>query len=194
MRVAKELVLKYLESRGQGGDAAAMGCDRELVLDGKLTDWGLEGTRLAVKEAGGDGSAPQPFDLFLASIATCAGIYVLGFCQQRGISAEGIKILQRMHTDPLSGLVARIDLEIQLLLEADQRDHDLGLRLEAGLGGVGGGLEDGPVHVTTSTATGPLFLRPAPALIGPEPLLSKRARWRARWWRIFRGCRTGITR
>jgi ribosomal protein S12 methylthiotransferase accessory factor len=32
-------------------------------------------------EHGGAGSAPEPFDLFLASIAACAGIYVLGFCQ-----------------------------------------------------------------------------------------------------------------
>ncbi len=28
---------------------------------------------------GGDGSAPSPFDIFLSSIGTCAGIYVLGF-------------------------------------------------------------------------------------------------------------------
>jgi hypothetical protein len=32
---------------------------------------------------GGEDSAPAPFDLFLASLATCAGIYVLGFCQAR---------------------------------------------------------------------------------------------------------------
>ena len=34
---------------------------------------------------GGDGSAPEPFDLFLASIGTCAGIYALSFCQARGV-------------------------------------------------------------------------------------------------------------
>ena len=39
--------------------------------------------------AGGDGSAPAPFDLFLASIGTCAGIYVLQFLQQRGLPTEG---------------------------------------------------------------------------------------------------------
>ena len=38
---------------------------------------------------GGDDSAPAPFDLFLASIGTCAGIYALGFMQQRGIDPEG---------------------------------------------------------------------------------------------------------
>ncbi len=59
-------------------------------------------------------SAPTPFATFLASIGTCAGIYVLGFCQQRGISTQGIKIVQRMHTDRMTGLVGQIDLEIQL--------------------------------------------------------------------------------
>ncbi|HSO23567.1 MAG TPA: hypothetical protein VLT81_11690, partial [Chondromyces sp.] len=35
------------------------------------------------RDSGGEASAPEPFDLFLASIATCAGIYVLRFCQKR---------------------------------------------------------------------------------------------------------------
>lgn len=59
-------------------------------------------------------SAPTPFATFLASIGTCAGIYVLGFCKQRGLPTEGIRIVQRMHTNPLSGMVAKIDLEIQV--------------------------------------------------------------------------------
>ena len=32
---------------------------------------------------GGAGAAPSPFDLFLASIGTCAGLYALMFCRQR---------------------------------------------------------------------------------------------------------------
>ena len=59
-------------------------------------------------------SAPTPFATFLASIGTCAGIYVLGFCQQRGIPTKDIKIIQRMHSDRMTGLVGQIDLEIQL--------------------------------------------------------------------------------
>ena len=62
---------------------------------------------------GGDGSAPTPFDTFLASIGTCAGIYVLGFCRQRGIPTEGIRILQQAHYDSATGMVGKIDLEIQ---------------------------------------------------------------------------------
>ena len=59
-------------------------------------------------------SAPTPFATFLASIGTCAGIYVLGFCQQRGLPTKGIRIVQRMQSNPFSGLVSNIDLEIQV--------------------------------------------------------------------------------
>lgn len=63
---------------------------------------------------GGDGSAPAPFDLFLASIGTCAGIFVLGFCQKRNISTEGMEIIQKMDWDSAKHLVSKISLEIRL--------------------------------------------------------------------------------
>ncbi len=63
---------------------------------------------------GGEGSAPTPFAVFLSSIGTCAGIYVLGFCRQRGLSTDGIRIIQRMHSDPMTHLIGQIDLEIQV--------------------------------------------------------------------------------
>ncbi len=66
---------------------------------------------------GGDGSAPAPFDLFLASIGTCAGIYVKSFCDQRGISTEGISLEQEMKFNPQTHLIS--DLEIRILLPAD---------------------------------------------------------------------------
>ncbi|UCD98911.1 MAG: OsmC family protein [Chloroflexota bacterium] len=63
---------------------------------------------------GGEGSAPTPFAVFLSSIGTCAGIYVLGFCKQRGLSVDGIRIIQRAHTDPLTRMISKVDLEIQV--------------------------------------------------------------------------------
>ena len=56
--------------------------------------------------------APTPFATFLASIGTCAGIYILGFCQQRNIPSDGIRIVERVHNNPYSGMVEKIDLEI----------------------------------------------------------------------------------
>jgi len=63
---------------------------------------------------GGDGSAPEPFDLFLASLATCAGAYVLAFCQARSISTEGIELVQRHRIDEVSHRLDCVDLELVL--------------------------------------------------------------------------------
>jgi ribosomal protein S12 methylthiotransferase accessory factor len=63
---------------------------------------------------GFEGSAPAPFTIFLASIGTCAGIYVLGFCKQRGLPTDGIRIIQRSHANPANGMVENIEIEIQV--------------------------------------------------------------------------------
>jgi len=59
-------------------------------------------------------SAPSPFEVFLASIGTCAGIYVLGFCQQRGLPTTDIRIVERVAHSQLTHMVEKIDLEIQV--------------------------------------------------------------------------------
>jgi ribosomal protein S12 methylthiotransferase accessory factor len=65
-------------------------------------------------EGGGEGSAPQPFDLFLASIATCAGIYVKGYCDARSIATEGLGLEMRIEREGAKHRVARLVLEIKL--------------------------------------------------------------------------------
>lgn len=61
-----------------------------------------------------EASAPTPFALFLSSIGTCAGIYILGFCRQRSLPTEGIRLMQHMYTNPSSGMVERVQLEIEV--------------------------------------------------------------------------------
>lgn len=63
---------------------------------------------------GGEGTAPSPFDLFLASIGTCAGIFALGFMQQRGIKPDGSKIVMKMDYDQLHRRISGIDLNLVL--------------------------------------------------------------------------------
>lgn len=41
---------------------------------------------------GGSNSAPAPYDLFLASIATCAGFYIQSYCENKGIDSTSIEI------------------------------------------------------------------------------------------------------
>lgn len=63
---------------------------------------------------GGEDSAPAPFDYFLASLATCAGIYVKVFCEKRGIDTSGIRIIQKHRNDPQTRKLNGIDLDILL--------------------------------------------------------------------------------
>jgi ribosomal protein S12 methylthiotransferase accessory factor len=65
-------------------------------------------------QGGGQGSAPTPFMLFLASLGTCAGIYVLSFCQQRGISTEDIQIREQIEFDSATHMVKEVTLHIDL--------------------------------------------------------------------------------
>lgn len=64
--------------------------------------------------AGGEGSAPEPFTYFLSSIGTCAGIYVLGFCQARNIPTDGIKLTQRVEFDREKHRLSRVAIDIHL--------------------------------------------------------------------------------
>lgn len=90
----------------------------EITLDGnKIISAHFNGHTLKTDqpvEQGGQYSAPTPFELFLASIGTCAGIYIKSFCDQRGISSEHIKIIQDADYDPKTGLPLNIRLDIQL--------------------------------------------------------------------------------
>lgn len=67
-----------------------------------------------LKHHGGEASAPAPFDLFLASFGTCAGIYVLNFCEGRHIPAEKIKLILNTEKDRKTRMISKISIEIQL--------------------------------------------------------------------------------
>jgi len=64
--------------------------------------------------SGGDGSAPSPFDLFLASIGTCTGYYVMAFCQQREIPTDDIEVTMDLVRNAERHLIERIDIAISL--------------------------------------------------------------------------------
>jgi ribosomal protein S12 methylthiotransferase accessory factor len=66
------------------------------------------------KENGGEGSAPEPFQLFLVSIATCAGIYALEFCQFREISTEGMSLSLSYEFDEKKHACERLNIDLKL--------------------------------------------------------------------------------
>ena len=74
--------------------------------------------------SGGEETAPTPFDLFLASFATCAGIYVKGFCDNRNLPTDKIKLFQDVVYNKTSKLVTKINIEIQLPENFPEKYHE----------------------------------------------------------------------
>lgn len=64
--------------------------------------------------AGGTASAPSPFDLFLASLATCSGYYVLAFCRERQIPTEKLSLSMKIEKNPETRMIEKISMEIAL--------------------------------------------------------------------------------
>jgi len=100
--------------------------EMEIVFPGGARVDALMGNLVVTTDQ--DGSAPAPFGLFLASIGTCAGIYVLGFCQHRNLPTEGIRIIQRMHTDSATKMVDRIELDIVVPPTFPEKYHEALIR------------------------------------------------------------------
>jgi ribosomal protein S12 methylthiotransferase accessory factor len=65
-------------------------------------------------KAGGDASAPEPFDLFLASMVACAGIYALNFCQSRKLSTEGLGLSMLWDRDAKRPMQSQARLQLRL--------------------------------------------------------------------------------
>jgi len=93
---------------------------------GKKVDASYNGFTIATDQAvdsGGDGSAPEPFDYFLSSIATCAGIYVLGFCQKRELPFEDVRIVQSWERDDAGKRIATIRINIEVPPDFPEKYH-----------------------------------------------------------------------
>jgi putative redox protein len=65
-------------------------------------------------QSGGDNSAPTPFSMFLASLGTCAGIYVKGFCDQRGIETTDVRISMDSIYDPVQKMIVKFIMLIHV--------------------------------------------------------------------------------
>ena len=89
-----------IETRFEGG----LGVSADLRGHRVLTD--------QPASSGGDGTAPSPFDLFLASLATCAGYYALQFCRKRSIDESGLAVTLEVDKDPETGRLRELNFEV----------------------------------------------------------------------------------
>jgi len=100
---------------------------------GKRVDASFKGFMVATDQAldeGGEASAPKPFDLFLASLATCAGIYVLNFCQNRAIPTAGMRLVQTSERSA-DGTLESVAIRIEVPPDFPAKYHDALVRSAA---------------------------------------------------------------
>jgi ribosomal protein S12 methylthiotransferase accessory factor len=112
-----------------------MTSESEMVVTfpgGKKVDTEIGGHSIRTdqpRSGGGEDSAPSPFNLFLASIGTCAGLYVAGFCQKRDLPTADIRVVQRNHFDPQTGTLSGVDLEVEVPPSFPDKYHEALVRV-----------------------------------------------------------------
>lgn len=74
--------------------------------------------------AGGDGSAPAPFELFLVSLGTCAGLYAMRFCERRGLPTEGLGVSLETESDESGHRLAAVRIHLDLPEGFPAKYHD----------------------------------------------------------------------
>lgn len=63
---------------------------------------------------GGENTAPAPFDLFLVSLASCAGFYALAFCKERKIPTEGLGVTMTTERGEASKMIDKVKIDVDL--------------------------------------------------------------------------------
>lgn len=93
---------------------------------GKCVNATFDGFEIATDQSekyGGGGAYPEPFQYFLASLATCAGIYILGFCQKRNIPHDGIRLVQSWDRDEKTKQLATVRIAIEVPADFPEKYH-----------------------------------------------------------------------
>ena len=67
-----------------------------------------------IEKDDGEGSAPTPTFLFLASLGTCAGIYALNFCDKRKIDTEKLKLILEFESDQKTHMIKKVKMSLTL--------------------------------------------------------------------------------
>lgn len=82
---------------------------------GKKIDAKIEGHTIRVDQSvedGGEGTAPDPAQLFLASIATCSGSIAYGYCKAKEVSPDGLAFSMFCEYDPFEHRYVRLRMEV----------------------------------------------------------------------------------
>lgn len=72
----------------------------------------------------GEGSAPSPFDYFLASSALCAAYFVRVYCLARNIPSDDIRLSQNNIVDPENRYNQIFDIKVELPASISEKDRE----------------------------------------------------------------------
>jgi putative redox protein len=104
--------------KDQKGDNKTMDMQYEITLGGgKKVDAQVRDFTISTDQPesdGGENSAPSPFELFLASLGTCAGYFVVSFCQARSIPTDNIRLVETLSRNDTTHMVETISIDILL--------------------------------------------------------------------------------
>jgi ribosomal protein S12 methylthiotransferase accessory factor len=98
---------------------------------GKRVDALINGQTITTDQPlddGGEGSAPAPFALFLASLAACAGYYALQFCLSRSIPTQGMSLKTTCAYDEQAHRYVSMDIRLTLPAGFPEKYHDAIIR------------------------------------------------------------------
>ena len=65
-------------------------------------------------DQGGGGTAPDPFNLFFVSLATCVGYYAMNFCLQRKIPIADLDVKMRTERDEEKKRITKVVFDVVL--------------------------------------------------------------------------------
>ena len=71
----------------------------------------------------GDGTAPSPFDYFLASSALCAAYFIKVYCNSRDIPTDGIRVAQNNIVDPEDRYNQIFQIQVELPESLSEKDR-----------------------------------------------------------------------
>ena len=80
------------------------------------------------EDKGGEGTAPNPFQILLVSIAACSSLYALGFFQKRGLSTEGLEMEQHHEFDEAGARLTKVLTTVKLPAQFPEKYRDALLR------------------------------------------------------------------
>jgi putative redox protein len=80
------------------------------------------------RDNGGEDTAPSPFNLFLAALGTCAGLFVQGFCAKRGIPSDGITLRERP-SYAADGTLSGVAIDLELPADFPEKYRDAVVRV-----------------------------------------------------------------